>query len=555
MSSNVEEAYRAVSAEWSPDNRAAMLDYLSSEAHRQVVKNAYSSPTDLAAALDPRYKITPALQLIGDTLEQAILKPRHNALITTPPQEGKSTLCSVYTPLRALQHNPGCRSILACHSDSLAEEASGLCRTLIRQHGSGAVDPVSGVVMDDKLGFKLAPGQNKMKSWKVAGGRGGLLAVGWGGGITGRPADLFIIDDLIKNPMEADSVNQRRKMIDWYTQVATTRLSPQASVILVMTRWHEEDLAGFIIELEKAAEGRFKSWKHINIPAVAEDGIPDALGRRPGQVMISARGRTREQFEATRRTVGERVWYAMYQGAPQPPEGGLFMRSWFEPHADPPANPVAAVVAIDPADTGDADDTGIVAAALNGDGTVVFTDDWSDKCTSDVWSRRAVLLALTVQAREIAMEAYSTATTYEQVIKRAYRALHEDALTKQRAGVELSMIEQRALPEVPPFTIFKWRAGSKIDAIGRSALLRQALETGRARTVPDKLAQLEDDACGWWAGQHQPDRVAAAVIAHDRLAAMAGGRMTVAAPVNDRRDVDPRFAPVLSRSLGGKRRR
>jgi hypothetical protein len=533
-----------------------MLEYLSSEARREVIKKAYTSPSDLAAALDPRYEVTPALELIGETLEQVILKPRHNALITMPPQEGKSTVCSVYTPLRALQHDIGCRTILACHSDGLAEEASMMCRTLIGQHGSGVSDPVTGVEMEDKLGYRIAGGQNKKKSWKVKGGRGGMLAVGWGGGITGRPADLFIIDDLIKNPMEADSVLHRKKMIEWYTQVATTRLSPQASVVLVMTRWHEEDLAGFIIELEKASAGKFKTWKHINIPAIAEPGVPDALNREPGTVMISARGRTKEQFEATRRTVGERVWYAMYQGAPKAPEGGLFNRAWFDPPMDIPAAPVATIVAIDPADTGENDDTGIIAAAASGDGRIVFTEDWSGKFTSDVWGRRAVTLALQSNAREIAFEAYSTATTYEQVLKRAYREMHEDALIKHRAGVELTALEMRALSEVPPFTIYKWRAGAKIDAVGRSAYLRQALETRKAGVVYGKMDKLIDDACGWWPGQHQPDRVSAAVVGHDRLAKMTGGHIGIATPINDRPDpLQQRMNPVappigLARRLG-----
>lgn len=239
-----------------------------------------------------------------------------------------------------------------------------------------------------------------------------------------------------------------------------------------------------------------------------------------------------QEFEDTRRAVGERVWYAMYQGSPRNPAGGLFARAWFEPHADAPLNPVATIVGIDPADTGENDDTGIVAAALAQDGTAVFTEDWSGPFTSDQWSRRAVTLALTVNAREIAMEAYATATTYEAVIKRAYRAIHTDAINKQASGVELTDIEKRALSEQPPFTIYKWRAGARVDAVGRSALLRQALETRRARTVENKLAAFEDDAADWQIGQHQPDRVSAAIIAYDRIAALVGGQMTVAAPVN-----------------------
>lgn len=290
------------------------------------------------------------------------------------------------------------------------------------------------------------------------------------------------------------------------------------------TRWHEKDLSG---EILAGAFGK-KSWRHINIPAIAEKGIPDALGRQPGEVMVSARGRTKAEFEQTRASVGERVFYAMYQGVPRPPAGGLFQQEWFSRHVDAPEYPLQTVVGIDPADTGKDDETGIIAASLAQDGRVVFVEDWSGQMTSDQWGKRAVMLALQIGASEIAMEAYTTATTYVQVIKRAYRTLHEQAVVKRRAGVPLLDIEEKALTEQPPFIIYKWRGGAKVDAIGRSALLRQSLETGRAVTVEDKMDQLQAVACGWQIGQHQPDRVAAAIIAHDRLA--RNSQMAIAAP-------------------------
>lgn len=541
-------------ADWSPDERKALLDYWASEAERERVKARYADPSELAQAVDPRYVITPALKLIAGHIETALRQPRCNLMITVAPQEGKSLLCSVFTPLRAWQLDPHCRVILATYADNLAVEHSLRCRELIASHGAGVIDQVTGTVMEDKLGYSLAVGQNRMNAWKLAGSRGGMIAVGLGASITGRRADLMIIDDPIKNQMEADSANHRRKVMDWYNSVAQTRLSPTASTVLIMTRWHPEDLAGQIIADQVDADPKWKTWKLINIPAVAEEGIPDALGREPGEVMVSARGRTADDFERIRRSVGERVWYAMYQGSPRNPAGGLFARAWFDPPADEPENPVATVVAIDPADTGEGDDTGIVAASLSNVGEVVYTEDWSGKFTADEWSRRAVLLALTVGAREIAMEAYSTATTYEAVLRRAYRALHTDAVAKRRTGADLTAVESRALTEQPPFTIHKWRAGARVDAVGRSALLRQALETKRARVVEYKMAQLVEDAADWQSGQHCPDRVAAAVIAHDRLAALAGAQMAVVAPASASLNAANRRTPPNASSTGWSRR-
>ena len=96
---------------------------------------------------------------------------------------------------------------------------------------------------------------------------------------------------------------------------------------------------------------------------------------------------------------GERVWYALYQGSPVIPSGGLFARDWFEPRLEtPPTMPVASVVGIDPADSGVGDETGIIGAMLDQDGTVVLTEDWSGQMTADVWARQAVILALTIGA-------------------------------------------------------------------------------------------------------------------------------------------------------------
>lgn len=518
---------------WPPEQKSAMLSYLKTARIRKDIKSRYSDAAELARSIDPDYKITPALALIAASIERTLSSPRRNLLVTMPPQEGKSSLCSVWTPIRALQLDPNRRIILATYGDALAEAHSMACRDIITRHGTDVTDAVTGAVVEDKIGLKLSGKSNKVSAWRVEGGNGGMVAVGLGSSITGRPADLFIIDDPYKNMMEADSASHRRKVDDWMMSVVMTRLSPEASVILIQTRWHPEDLSGKVITGERALDAADRSWRHINIPAISEDGIADALGRAPGEVMVSARGRSKREFEQTRRQVGERVWYALYQGSPVIPSGGLFARDWFEPRLEtPPTMPIASVVGIDPADSGVGDETGIIGAMLDQDGTVVLAEDWSGQMTAEEWSRQAVILALTIGAREIAMESFASATTYEAVVRRAWRSLHDEAVEKHRAGAMMSAVETRALNPNMPFTIFKWRA--KGDSVGRSALLRQALETKRCRTVEYKLGVMEDQAANWQQGQHQPDRVAAALIAHDRLAALGSGQVSMAAPLGER---------------------
>ncbi|AXN53273.1 terminase [Mycobacterium phage Thonko] len=526
---------------WPGEQREAMLNWLRSAETRARIRKLYRSPAELAHAVDPRYTITPALDVIGTAIEKVLRSKRPlNLMITMPPQEGKSTTAAIWTPIRALQLDPNCKIILSTYGDALAEAHSAACRNLIKAFGTGVTDPLTGLPVDDKLGLRLAAGQNKVSEWKIEGGSGGMAAVGIGSAITGRGADLFLIDDPFKNMIEADSARHRQKVDEWFSSVVLTRLSPSASIILIQTRWHPEDLAGKVLAAERELPPEMRTWRHINIPAIAEVGIPDALGREPGEPMVSARDtpEAKRDFATTRRKVGERTWYALYQGNPTNPAGGLFLRKWFDNRVEVmPEHPVASVVGVDPADSGEGDETGIIGATLAPDGTVILAEDWSEQMTSDEWSRQAVKLALMMGAREIALEAYTTATTYEQVIKRAYRAMHREAVEKHRAGALLTPVEQRCLTEVPPFTVYKWRA--KGDAVGRSSLLRQALETGRARTVDTKLAVFEAQACDWQAGQHQPDRVAAAIIAHDRLAALGSGQATFATPTTSVIGVTP----------------
>lgn len=517
--------------EWPADRKAAMMAFLKAQHTRESMKKRYSHPAELAKAVDPTYVITPAIELISKSVERVLREPQRNLLVTMPPQEGKSNLCAVWAPIRALQINPDTRIILATYGDTLAEDHSTSCRNIIAENGTGVVDALTGTAVEDKVGLSLAT--NRISSWRVKGGKGGMVAVGLGSSITGRPADLMIIDDPYKNMMEADSEAHRTKVSTWMKSVALTRLSPDASIILIQTRWHPDDLSGEILQAEAAVDKSERTWRHINIPAVSDVGVPDALGREPGVAMTSARGRTKKQFERTRRNVGERVWFALYEGVPAPPEGGLFSRKWFDKHRVPakPPFPVYSIVAIDPADTGKNDEAGVVGASLYGDGTTVFTHDRSGRMTSDQWGKVAVQLAMEIEAREIAMESYNTATTYARVVKSSWTEVFAAVAEKHRQGRPLDDWERRTLAtggEIP-FKVHQWRG--KGDAVARTGALRAAMETGKAVVAGVSMTVFEDQAATWQQGQHQPDRVAAALIAHDRLSERVGKDMTYGNPV------------------------
>lgn len=467
-----------------------------------------SSPAELARRIVRNYRITPAIELISDVISDAIGQPGRRYVITTPPRTGKSVLVSRVGVVDALQRNPNAQIILASYSDELAQDHSREARAMIAEHA-------------DMLGYRLSKDKTAVGRWRVDGHAGGLLAGGINSGATGFGADLLLVDDPVKDASEADSAAHRRRVINEFRSTLMSRVHPGGSVVLVMTRWHLDDLAGTLLRDEPDV------WTHVNIPAVAEAGIPDALGRAAGVVMTSALGYTAAEFAAIRRSVGERAWYSLYQGVPAAPEGGLVKRNWLDQWRLPaaPTAPTKTVVGVDPADSGSGDACGIVAASLTRDGVVAVIADVSAPMTSDQWARAAVDLAVDIGASEIAVEGFAARETYQRVVKDAIR--------------------RTQTPH--PIRVTTWppkgsgRGGG--DALARSAALLQGWETGTAR-IAGHLPDLEQAAVTWQAGQHQPDSLAALVVAHDVLVHSIGQQWGFSSPLDTERRMRER--PVTS---------
>lgn len=462
-----------------------------------------ASPAELAKRVFGDYTVTPTLALISDVLVDAIENPNRRYIISTPPRTGKSVLVSQVGTVFALMRNADHQLILKSYSDELAEEHSREARRLIDDN-------------TDLLGFRLDKDKTSSARWRVAGRKGGLLAGGIFTSTTGFGAHLLLVDDPVKGAQDADSPSTRRRLMSEFRASLLTRRMPGASVVIVMTRWHEHDLAA-----ELLAEG---GWQRINIPAVSTPGVPDALDRPPGVAMTTALGAV--DFEQIRREVGSRTWTAMYLGTPTAPEGGLIKRDWLDAHrvAAAPPQPLRTVVAVDPADSGERDAAGIIAASLTGDGRVHMIADKSGTLTSDQWAREAIALALDVGASEIHVEAFSTGTTYVRIVREAL------ANTASAGHIRVAGWPPKGKPR-------------KGDAIARAQPLLQALETGRC-VIAGNLPEFEAAAVQWQAGQHQPDQLAAAVIAFDVLGPVAGQQFTFVAPdytrrITDRPDISP----------------
>ena len=206
--------------------------------------------------------LTPAAHhrfLLGnlDELTQGTIK---RLLVLMPPGSAKSTYASIIFPVWWFMQHPRSSVIAASHTAALVEHFSRHIQSLIGEYRH-------------KIGFDLRIGDRSKSNWQTSAG-GEYFAVGIRGAITGRRADLVIIDDPVKSMGEADSATHRQHIWDWYTAELLTRLKPDARIAVVMTRWHEQDLGGQLITRGGG------DWRVLRLPAIAEDHDP--IGRPPG---------------------------------------------------------------------------------------------------------------------------------------------------------------------------------------------------------------------------------------------------------------------------------
>lgn len=265
---------------------------------------------------DQRYQDARVHGFLARRLERVVTHRSQRLIFSMPPRHGKSRLAGVELPTWVLGKDPTLRVALASYASSLSEHHSREARTRIQTDEYRSV-----------FDTRLDPASQSVPEWSVMGG-GGFQAVGVGGGLTGRGADLLIIDDPIKDHVEAHSLSQRDRVWDWFLSVAMTRLSPGASIVIIMTRWHRDDLVGRltdparVTELEEAG-GAAERFEYINLPALAEEGDP--LGRTPGEALVPNRYPV-EALHGIRAAVGSYVWNALYCGRPVR-KGGNYIAS------------------------------------------------------------------------------------------------------------------------------------------------------------------------------------------------------------------------------------
>lgn len=314
----------------------------------------------------PRYQFGAHHMLIAKTLERVERGECKRLIVTMPPRHGKSMEISEFFPAWYLGRNPTKSIIASSYSGELAEDFGRKVRNQLADATWQAVFP--GARLDTRTASASRMGLMQ---------GGGYMAVGVGGSATGRGAHLFLIDDPVKGREEADSETYRRRAKEWYASVAYTRLMQDGAIIIVQTRWHEDDLAGWVL-----AEHTHEPWEVLSLPAIAESN--DALDRLPGEPLWPE-AFPLKTLETIRQTIGSREWTALYQQRPAPDEGAYFKRDWFKSYDKLPEH-LKFYGASDYAVTADGGDYTVhIVAGVDKDDNLYIVDLWRGQTDSLEW--------------------------------------------------------------------------------------------------------------------------------------------------------------------------
>jgi len=307
---------------------------------------------------NPAYEAAPHHRLIVDKLEAVERGEIKRLMICMPPRHGKSELASRRFPAFYVGRNADKQIIAASYNSDLANDFGREVRNIVDS-------PEFGVLFD----VQLAPDSKAANRWHTNEG-GMYVAAGVGTAITGRGADVLLIDDPFKDRGEADSELRRQRVWDWYTSTAYTRLMPDGAIVVINTRWHDDDLSGrLLLEAESGGD----KWDVLSLPAIKDD---KALW--PEWYPI-------ERLEQIRSVLPARDWNALYQQNPIPDDGDYFKAAWFGEYEELPDN-LRMYGASDYAVTdGDGDYTEHGIAGVDASNNLYIADWWRGQTTADVW--------------------------------------------------------------------------------------------------------------------------------------------------------------------------
>ena len=255
------------------------------------------------------------LSLIGAKLREVADGRLKRLIVNMPPRHGKSQLLARWFPAWWQCRHPNRRIIISTHTSELAEQHGRKVRDIIGESGAMFSPPVA---VNDK--------SRSAGRWDIKGREGGMYATGIGSAVVGFGADLLIVDDFVRNAEAAFSKHQRDKVWDWWQSEAFQRVEPGGAIVILATRWHEDDLIGRLIKQTAESGNDDEQWSVLRLPAIAE--ADDPLGRAPGEALWPERWPLRD-LAAKRAGMSPYFWSAQFQQRPVPEAGMVIRREWF----------------------------------------------------------------------------------------------------------------------------------------------------------------------------------------------------------------------------------
>lgn len=417
--------------------------------------------------------------MIAEKLEAVERGEIDRLMIFMPPRHGKSELASKRFPAWCLGKDPKRQIIAASYNSDLASDFGRNVRNIV---GS----PEFTQVFDGVSLATDSAAANRMNTNKG----GAYVAAGVGTAITGRGANIALIDDPLKDREEADSERRRDLVWDWYRSTLFTRLMPNGAVVLIQTRWHEDDLAGRLLE----AEG--DQWEILDLPAINKDN--EALWPEWYPLPV---------LERIKATIGPREWSALYQQQPQPDEGTYFQREWFKEWEKLPDLRYYGTSDYAVTDGG-GDYTVHTVWGIDSSGAIYRVDQWRGQTTADVWIEEKLNLIDKYKPLAWFGEAGVIRKAIEPTLKRRMRERRSycrvewipsiaDKPTRARAfQSRLAMgqvfFEQGA--DLSEFLVFP--AGKHDDEVDTASLMGMVIDQAHsAIVVPKQTRQTRD---GYW---------------------------------------------------------
>lgn len=311
-----------------PIKRFDFLKHSQTTTPTAKMRAARGSLLDFIRYTMPDYQVNWHHRVVCREIDRWVAGDITRLMLFMPPRYGKSEAGSRRLPAYIMGRFPDASIIATSYSADLAGRMNRDVQRIMDDDLYRAVFPNTSLYGKNIRTVASGTWLRNSEIFEVVGHKGVYRSAGVGGGITGMGGQFIVIDDPIKNQEEADSETYREKIWDWYTSTLYTRLEKNGRILLILTRWHEDDLAGRLLSLAES-DPAADQWHVVTFPAICEHEQNADDPRKIGEPLWPEKYDLKA-IDTIKASVGSRVWNALYQQRPSPPDGGMFKRQWFE---------------------------------------------------------------------------------------------------------------------------------------------------------------------------------------------------------------------------------